>query len=68
VNTVLVTASKNGAEVLRVANLEHLFDATVTGVDAAQLHLHGKPAPDVFLEAARRLSVPANKAVVVEEP
>jgi beta-phosphoglucomutase family hydrolase len=65
--TALVTASKNGAEILRVTNLTHLFDATVTGVDAANLHLQGKPAPDVFLEAARRLSVAPARAVVVED-
>jgi beta-phosphoglucomutase family hydrolase len=65
--TALVTASKNGEEILRVTHLKHLFDATVTGVDAEKLKLHGKPAPDVFLEAARRLSVQANRAVVVED-
>jgi len=34
--------------VLKTAQLDDLFDATVTGVDAADLHLKGKPAPDVF--------------------
>ncbi|MFI7385347.1 HAD family hydrolase [Streptomyces sp. NPDC049813] len=28
---------------------------------------HGKPAPDVFLEAARRLGVPASRCVVLED-
>ena len=63
----LVTASKNGTEILEVTHLKHLFDATVDGVDAQKLNLAGKPAPDVFLEAARRLSVPADRAVVVED-
>jgi beta-phosphoglucomutase family hydrolase len=67
VKTALVTASKNGAEILKVTRTAPLFDATVTGVDAAELHLKGKPAPDVFLEAAKRLGVPAEKAVVVED-
>jgi beta-phosphoglucomutase family hydrolase len=67
IETALVTASKNGAEILRVTNIKHLFDVTVTGVDAEELHLHGKPAPDVFLEAARRLSVAPSRAVVVED-
>jgi beta-phosphoglucomutase family hydrolase len=65
--TALVTASKNGDEVLRVTHLNHLFDATVTGVDTEKLKLRGKPAPDVFLEAARRLSVAPNRAVVIED-
>ncbi len=67
IKTALVTASKNGAEILKVTNLAHLFDATVDGVDAKQLNLQGKPAPDAFLEAARRLSVSPDKAVVVED-
>ncbi|MBS1953264.1 MAG: beta-phosphoglucomutase family hydrolase [Cyanobacteria bacterium SZAS-4] len=67
IKTALVTASKNGAEILRVTKLENLFDATVTGVDAQELHLKGKPNPDVFLEAAKRLSVKPERAVVVED-
>jgi beta-phosphoglucomutase family hydrolase len=67
VKVALVTASKNGAEVLKITKLDTLFDATVTGVDAADLHLKGKPAPDVFLEAAKRLSVKPELAVVVED-
>jgi beta-phosphoglucomutase family hydrolase len=67
VATALVTASKNGEEVLKVTKLTQLFDATVTGVDAAKLKLNGKPAPDVFLEAAKRLSVKPDRAIVVED-
>lgn len=67
IKTALVTASKNGAEILRVTKLESLFDATVTGVEAQEMHLKGKPNPDVFLEAAKRLSVAPERAVVVED-
>ncbi|MDR3614975.1 MAG: beta-phosphoglucomutase family hydrolase [Candidatus Obscuribacterales bacterium] len=67
IKIALVTASKNGAEVLKTAQLDGMFDATVTGVDAANLHLKGKPAPDVFLEAAKRLLVQPKFAVVVED-
>ena len=37
--------------VLRAAELESYFEATVSSEEVA----HGKPAPDVYLEAARRL-------------
>jgi beta-phosphoglucomutase family hydrolase len=67
VATALVTASKNGEEILKVTKLTQLFDATVTGVDAANLKLNGKPAPDVFLEAAKRLNVKPDRAIVVED-
>jgi beta-phosphoglucomutase len=40
-----------------------LFDATVTGEDVRQ----GKPAPDVFVETARRLGVAPELTVVIED-
>jgi beta-phosphoglucomutase-like phosphatase (HAD superfamily) len=36
-------------------------------VVAARLKLPGKPRPDTFVEAARELGVPVEKAVVVED-
>jgi beta-phosphoglucomutase-like phosphatase (HAD superfamily) len=39
------------------------FDAVVTGDCVA----HPKPAPDIFLEAARRLGVPPEGCVVLED-
>ena len=42
--------------------LEH-FQAIVTADDVE----HGKPAPDIFLEAARRLNVPANLCCAFED-
>lgn len=39
------------------------FDAVVTGDCVA----HPKPAPDIFLEAARRLGVPPEECVVLED-
>jgi beta-phosphoglucomutase family hydrolase len=39
------------------------FETVVTAEDTE----HHKPAPDVFLEAARRLQVPANQCVVFED-
>ncbi len=39
------------------------FDAVVTGDCVA----HPKPAPDIFLEAARRLGVPPENCVVLED-
>jgi beta-phosphoglucomutase family hydrolase len=42
--------------------LEH-FTALVTADDVP----HGKPAPDIFLEAARRLGVPADQCCAFED-
>ena len=65
--TALVTASRNRAEILHIAGLQTLFDANVDGDDRAVLSLRGKPAPDTFLEAARRLGTLPERTVVVED-
>lgn len=39
------------------------FDAIVTAADVAR----GKPAPDIFLDVADRLAVPADECVVLED-
>ena len=65
--TAVVSASRNCEAVVRAAELEHLFDARVDGVEAGRLGLPGKPAPDTFLEAVRRLRVPPERAVVLED-
>ncbi|MEK8090929.1 beta-phosphoglucomutase family hydrolase [Thermithiobacillus plumbiphilus] len=65
--TAVVTASKNCAATLRAAGLSGLFDATVDGNVAGQLHLQGKPAPDTFLEAVRRLGIRPARAAGFED-
>jgi alpha,alpha-trehalase len=67
VKTAVVTASKNATTVLRAAGIAGLFDVQMDGVVAAELKLAGKPAPDTFLEAARRLGVEPGRAAVVED-
>jgi len=49
--------------VLRGAQLEHCFQATVSSEEVAR----GKPAPDVYLEAARRLGVEPQRCAAVED-
>ncbi len=65
--TAVVTSSRNGRHVLEAAELHHLFDARIDGLDSAELELRGKPAPDIFLEAARRLGVEPGEAIVLED-
>ena len=60
----VVSSSKHTTEVLRAAALDGDFDVQVDGNVAEQEHLHGKPAPDTYLAAARTLrTLPANAAV-----
>lgn len=63
----VVSASANARAVLSAAGLLDRFEVRVDGVVAADQHLAGKPAPDTFLEAARRLGTAPEAAVVVED-
>jgi alpha,alpha-trehalose phosphorylase len=65
--TAVVTASSNAEALMDAAGIGHLFDAKVDGKDALELDLKGKPAPDTYLEAARRVGAPPERAVVVED-
>ncbi|MBW1987470.1 MAG: trehalose-phosphatase [Deltaproteobacteria bacterium] len=65
--TAIVSSSQNCAAILKKAGLTDLFDARVDGTDSAQMGLKGKPDPDIFLEAARRLGVAPPQAVVIED-
>ena len=67
VRTAVVSSSRNCAAILRAARLTPLFDVRVDGVELDRLGLSGKPAPDMFLEAARRLAVAPARAVVFED-
>jgi HAD superfamily hydrolase (TIGR01509 family) len=49
--------------VLELAGLANCFSATVSSEEVPR----GKPAPDVYLEVARRLDVPPERCVAVED-
>ncbi len=63
----LALASSSNRELidaaLELAGLAGLFEATVSSEEVAR----GKPAPDVYLEAARRLGVAAARCTAVED-
>jgi HAD superfamily hydrolase (TIGR01509 family) len=49
--------------VLEVSGLKDCFAATVSSEEVAR----GKPAPDVYLEAARRLDIPPERCAAIED-
>lgn len=63
----LALASSSNREVidaaLELSGLAPLFEATVSSEEVAR----GKPAPDVFLEAARRIDVAPARCAAVED-
>jgi len=67
VHTALITASRNAVPVLGGAGLLDLFEVRVDGIVAAEMNLPGKPAPDVFVEAMRRVGGELGSTAIVED-
>lgn len=67
VKVAVVSASENTVAALTAAGILDLFDARVDGHVVKDLHLAGKPAPDSYLEGAKKLGVDAARAVVIED-
>jgi beta-phosphoglucomutase family hydrolase len=63
----VVSSSHNAGDVLKSAGIDDLLEERVDGLVADQDHIKGKPAPDMFLEGARRLGVAPEHAAVFED-
>jgi beta-phosphoglucomutase family hydrolase len=66
-HTAIVSSSANTEAVLKAAGVADLFDARVDANVAEKNRLHGKPAPDTFLEAAKMLGAAPKAAAVFED-
>lgn len=65
--TAVVSSSKNCKLIIESVGIDKMFDVRVDGVEVEYHGLPGKPAPDMFLEAAKRLGVVPRRAVVFED-
>jgi trehalose 6-phosphate phosphatase len=63
----VISASKNCIPILEAVGISDWFDTVVEGVLSEQLGIKGKPAPDIFFEAARRMEVTAQRTAVFED-
>jgi beta-phosphoglucomutase family hydrolase len=63
----VVSSSTNCRDVLVAAGIEEYFEVIVDGVVAEREGLAGKPAPDTFLAAARKLEAEPSEAAVFED-
>ncbi|MBO9577613.1 MAG: HAD-IA family hydrolase [Microbacteriaceae bacterium] len=63
----IVSSSRNAVAVLGAAGLGERFALVVDGQTAVAKGLAGKPAPDTYLYAARRLGVAPGRAAVIED-
>jgi trehalose 6-phosphate phosphatase len=61
----VISSSKSCKPILEEAGLIDLFDALVDGIESEKRNLKGKPAPDIFLEAAKDLNVRPQDAFIV---
>jgi alpha,alpha-trehalase len=66
-HTAIVSSSKNCKGILESAGISDLFDVRVDGVYSEENDLKGKPAPDIFLEAAQSVETEPGRSVVVED-
>jgi beta-phosphoglucomutase family hydrolase len=63
----VVSSSANTREVLAVTELAQYVEEVVDGITIRTEGLHGKPAPDTFLAAARKFGVDPSEAAVFED-
>ena len=61
--TALGSASKNAPYILERIQIESLMDAISSGLDVTK----SKPDPEVFLVAAKKLNLPPEECLVVED-
>lgn len=65
--TAVVSSSANCKDVIEVTGLVRYLDVRVDGLVAEAEHLAGKPKPDTYLAAARKLGVEPAHAAVFED-
>ncbi len=63
----IASSSRNCQLILKLAQLEHLFETRVDGEVSIDLGLKGKPNPDIFVTAAKNLGLAPHECMVVED-
>lgn len=63
----IASSSKNCRQILEAANLCGYFEIRVDGTDLEKWGMPGKPAPDMFLMAARELGVSPSDCLLCED-
>lgn len=67
VRVAVASSSRNCRVIVERAGLTHLFEARVDGETLRELGLSGKPDPDMFVEAARRIGAEPQETVIFED-
>lgn len=65
--TAIVSSSRNCKKILEIAGIDCLFDVRIDGQVSAERGMKGKPAPDIFIEAARLLDARPERSAAFED-
>lgn len=63
VKTAAISSSRNCRHILKKARIDRLFNVIISGRDIER----GKPQPDIFLTAAKRLKARPHECIVFED-
>lgn len=63
----VASSSKNTKLILETSGIEDLFETRVCGIVSEELHLKGKPDPDIFVKAAEFLGLLPHECLMVED-
>lgn len=67
ISVMAVSSSKNCRSILESVGVKQNFKCIIDGTDAQALHLKGKPSPEYFLEAARKIHLSPDDCAIVED-
>lgn len=67
IKIAVVSPSHRTERILSILDLTGLFDTIVDGTTYEQEGLSGKPTEDIFYEAATRLGITRDRAVIIED-
>ena len=63
IKVAVISSSKNCLHILKKAKIDNLFDVIITGNDITK----GKPEPDIFLSASKKLNLDPLECIVLED-
>lgn len=66
-HTGLATSSRNADAVLDATGLGSLFESKIDGIVAYDMKMPGKPAPDIFVNAAQQMGCDPRDCVCIED-
>lgn len=63
----VISSSRNCENIIETAGLTAIFQERVDGKISEKEHLQGKPAPDIFINAAKKLGTDKKLTIIIED-